>query len=77
MFTQVRQSGLQLYNAVSVCSLVGDPLEYTEPCTDANPSSQQTIISTAIATDAQHAFLSKTDYATTGGEALWTLSLFI
>ena len=24
--------------------------------------------------DTQHAFLSKTDYATTGGEALWTLS---
>ena len=34
------------------------------------------IISTATATDTdtQHAFLSKTDYATTGGEALWTLS---
>ena len=43
------------------------------PLAGANPSSQQTIISTATVTDTQHAFLSKTDYATTGGEASWTL----
>ena len=41
----------------------------TEPWICANPSSRQTIISTAKATDTQHAFLSKTDYANTGGEA--------
>ena len=49
------------------------PLLYIEPWTGANPPSQQTIIITATATDTQHVFLSKTDYATTGGEALWTL----
>ena len=48
-------------------------MEYTEPWTGANPPYRQTIISTATATDTQHAFLSKTDYATTGGEALLTL----
>ena len=58
MLTQVRQSGLQLFNTVPVCSLVRD-LEYTDVL--------QTIISTATATDTQHAFLSKTDYAITGG----------
>ena len=36
--------------------------------------SQQTTIIRATATDTQHAFLSKTNYATTEGEALWTLS---
>ena len=67
MLTQVRQSGLHLFNTVPVCSLVRG----------ANPPSQQTIIIMATATDTQHAFLFKTDYATTGGEALWTLSVFI
>ena len=56
-----------------VCSVNG-LLEYTEPWTGVNPPSQQTIISTATATDTQHVFLFMTDYATTGGEALWTLS---
>ena len=72
MLTQVRQPGLQLSNTVPVCSL--GPLEHTEPWTGANPSSQQTIVSTATVTDTQHAFLFKTDYTTTRGEALWTLS---
>ena len=67
MLTQVRQSGLQLFNTERL-------LGYTGPWTGANPPSQQTIISTATATDTQHAFLSMTDYANTGGEALWTLS---
>ena len=44
------------------------------PRTGANLPSQQTIIIKATATDTQHAFHSKTDYATTGCEALWTLS---
>ena len=53
--------------------LIKKKIEYTKPWTGVNPPSQQTIISTATATYTQHAFLSKTDYATTGGEALWTL----
>ena len=74
MLIQVRQSGLQLFNTVPVCSLVGDPYNTQSPGQVLIQTSQQTIISTATASDTQHAFLSKTDYATTGGEAFWTLS---
>ena len=60
-----------------VCFLIQNTKCAHSECNEAIqtcPPYRQTTITTATATDTQLAFLSKTDYATTGGEALWTLS---